>query len=183
QPEGWKLSRLPPGRAGRLDPAVAPPRGALRRLTALPCVTRRATSPLPRPSARGGPPPRRSPVTEPSAGTHDSPVPGVHELLLELTGRLDDDLLAWARELVAVGEEGQAVELAVAALVAEHVTLTPAVRTLVVTASHMAHTDLDAEAALAPAVADGATGHRFDAAAGSGDRVAAVLAALPARRL
>ena len=122
-------------------------------------------------------------MTEPSAGTHDSPVPGVHELLLELAGRLDDDLLAWARELVAVGEEGQAVELAVAALVAEHVTLTPAVRTLVVTASHAAHTDLDAEAALAPAVADGATGHRFDAAARRGDRVAAVLAALPARRL
>ena len=33
--------------------------------------------------------------------------PDAHELLLELAGRLDDDLLAWARELVAVGEEGR----------------------------------------------------------------------------
>ena len=55
-----------------------------------------------------------------SAPTSD-PVgdPTVHELLLALAGRLDDDLLAWARELVAVGEEGQAVELATAALAAE----------------------------------------------------------------
>ena len=117
----------------------------------------------------------------------DSPerrtAPDVHELLLELAGRLDDDLLAWARELVAVGEEGQAVELVTAALAAERVALPPAVRTAVVAASRSAHTDLDAEAELEPAVAEDATGHRFDASAGSGDRIAAVLAGLPARRL
>lgn len=103
----------------------------------------------------------------------------VHDLLLELAGRLDDDLLAWARELVAVGEEGQAVELAVAALVAEQVALPVPLRDAVVQAGH---TDLDADASLAAAAPEG-TGHRFDADAGSGDRVAAVLSALPARRL
>ena len=102
-----------------------------------------------------------------------------HQLLLQLAGRLDDDLLAWARELVAVGEEGQAVELAVAALVAEQVALPEPLRAALVRSGH---TDLDADASLAPATPD-VTGHRFDAAAGSGDRVAAVLAALPARRL
>ena len=35
----------------------------------------------------------------------------MYDLLLALAGRLDDDLLARARELVAVGEEGPAVEL------------------------------------------------------------------------
>ncbi len=109
--------------------------------------------------------------------------PDAHELLLELAGRLDDDLLAWARELVAVGEEGQAVELVSAALAAERVALPPAVRAAVVAASRAAHTDLDAETQLVPAVSEDATGHRFDAAAGSGDQVAAVLAGLPARRL
>ena len=107
----------------------------------------------------------------------------MHELLLELAGRLDDDLLAWARELVAVGEEGQAVELATAALAAERVALPPAVRAAVVAAARAAHTDLNVERALAAAVPDDVTGHRFDAGVGSGDRVAAVLAALPARRL
>ena len=34
-----------------------------------------------------------------------------HELLLRLAGRVDDDLLADARELVAVGEDGHALEL------------------------------------------------------------------------
>ena len=109
--------------------------------------------------------------------------PDAHELLLELAGRLDDDLLAWARELVAVGEEGQAVELVSAALAAERVALPPAVRTAVVAASRSAHTDLDAETELVPAVEECLTGHRFDASAGSGDRIAAVLAGLPARRL
>ena len=32
----------------------------------------------------------------------------IHELLLRLAGRVDDDLLADARELVAVGEDGHA---------------------------------------------------------------------------
>ena len=34
-----------------------------------------------------------------------------HELLLALAGRVDDDLLAGCRELVAFGEDGQAFEL------------------------------------------------------------------------
>ena len=119
-----------------------------------------------------------------SAPTSD-PVddPTVHELLLALAGRLDDDLLAWARELVAVGEEGQAVELATAALAAERVALPPALRAAAVAAARAAHTDLNVERELAPAVPDDATGHRFDAAVAPADRVAAVLAALPARRL
>jgi hypothetical protein len=120
------------------------------------------------------------------AGTPD-PGPAVrpdaHELLLGLAGWLDDDLLAWARELVAVGEEGQAVELVSAALAAERVALPPAVRTAVVAASRAAYTDLDADAELAPAAVGDVTGHRFDASARSGERVAGVLAGLPARRL
>ena len=75
--------------------------------------------------------------------------PDTHELLLELAGRLDDDLLAWARELVAVGEEGHAVELVSAALAAERVALPPVVRASVVAASRAAYTDLDADAELA----------------------------------
>ena len=76
--------------------------------------------------------------------------PDAHELLLELAGRLDDDLLAWARELVAVGEEGQAVELVSAALAAERVALPPAVRAAVVAAGRAAHTDLDVERGAGP---------------------------------
>ena len=71
--------------------------------------------------------------------------PDVYDLLLALAGRLDDDLLAWARELVAVGEEGQAVELVTAALAAERVKLPAAVRSAVVAAGRAAHTDLDVE--------------------------------------
>lgn len=107
----------------------------------------------------------------------------MHDLLLTLAGRLDDDLLAWARELVAVGEEGQAVELVTAALAAERVTLPAPVRMAVVSAGRSAHTDLDIGRELAPPVPDDATVHRFDPAGASGDRVAAVLAGLPARRL
>ena len=46
-----------------------------------------------------------------------------YRLLLELAGRVDDDLLAAGRELVAVGEEGHALELLVAELVAGRVEL------------------------------------------------------------
>jgi hypothetical protein len=107
----------------------------------------------------------------------------VYDLLLALAGRLDDDLLAWARELVAVGEEGQAVELVTAALAAERVMLPAAVRVAVVVAGRAAHTDLDVGHELAPPVPDDTTVHRFDPAAAAGDRVASVLAGLPARRL
>ena len=51
-----------------------------------------------------------------------------YRLLLELAGRVDDDLLATGRELVAVGEEGHALELLVAELVAGRVVLPPSVR-------------------------------------------------------
>ncbi|MBL8926750.1 MAG: hypothetical protein JNM77_10990, partial [Pseudonocardia sp.] len=124
----------------------------------------------------------------PCAGIPGSPPgpqdpPDVYDLLLALAGRLDDDLLAWARELVAVGEEGQAVELVTAALAAERVTLPAPVRMAVVSAGRAAHTDLDIGRELAPPVPDDATVHRFDPAGASGDRVAAVLAGLPARRL
>ena len=36
--------------------------------------------------------------------------PDVYDLLLALAGRLDDDLLAWARELVAVEPPGERQE-------------------------------------------------------------------------
>ena len=51
-----------------------------------------------------------------------------HELLLAIAGRVDDDLLAWARELVAVGEDTRAVELVTAGLSADRVALPAAVR-------------------------------------------------------
>ena len=91
-------------------------------------------------------------------------VPPVHDLLLALAGRLDDDLLAWARELLAVGEEDQAVELATAALAAERVVLPPTLRDALVAAARAAHTDLDAATALAPGAVEEGTRHRFDAA-------------------
>jgi len=109
--------------------------------------------------------------------------PPVHDLLLALAGRLDDDLLAWARELLAVGEGDQAVELATAALAAERVVLPSTLRAALVAAARAAQTDLDVESALAAGAAEEGTRHRFDAAAAPGDAVCAVLTALPARRL
>ena len=41
-----------------------------------------------------------------------------HDLLLALAGRVVDDLLRWARELVALGEDARAVEMLTASLVA-----------------------------------------------------------------
>ena len=109
--------------------------------------------------------------------------PPVHDLLLALAGRLDDDLLAWARELLAVGEEDQAVELVTAALAAERVVLPPTLRAALVAAARMAHADLDVDHALAPGAVEEGTRHRFDAAAAPDDAVVTVLTALPARRL
>src|SRR5918998_5736235 len=110
-------------------------------------------------------------------------VPPVHDLLLGLAGRVDDDLLAWARELLAVGEDDQAVELATAAVAAERVVLPSTLRAALVAAARAAHTDLDVDRALPPGSTEAAMAHRFDVAAGSGDAVAAALTALPARRL
>ncbi len=115
--------------------------------------------------------------------TAATPAPPVHDLLLAMAGRLDDDLLAWARELLAVGEEDQAVELATAALVAERVVLPPTLRAALVAAAQAAHTDLDVDGALPPGATDGGTTHRFDADAAPADAVVAALSALPARRL
>ncbi|MCF7552146.1 hypothetical protein [Pseudonocardia sp. WMMC193] len=55
-----------------------------------------------------------------------------HSLLLSLAGRVDDDLLATARELVAVGEEPQALEILVATLIADRTPLPADVRAQVV---------------------------------------------------
>src|SRR5689334_8483397 len=112
-----------------------------------------------------------------------SAAPSVHDLLLALAGRLDDDLLAWARELLAVGEQDQAVELATAALVAERVALPATLRSALAAAAQAAHTDLDVERELPPAVDNGVTPHRFAADARPRDGVVAALRALPARRL
>lgn len=106
-----------------------------------------------------------------------------HELLLALAGHVDDDLLAWARELVAVGEDTRAVELVTAGLCADRVALPPAVRAATVEAAKVARIDLDADTALPPATTDDPDiGHRFTARH-SDDRVTAAIGALPARLL
>lgn len=111
----------------------------------------------------------------------DTTAPGSpHELLLRLAGRVDDDLLADARELVAVGEDGHALELVTAALAADDTVLPPAVRAELVTAAKAARIDLDAEAVLAPAAPD-TTAHRFSATAAADVPVVAAARELPAR--
>ncbi|HWN31286.1 MAG TPA: hypothetical protein VNP03_01020 [Pseudonocardia sp.] len=50
-----------------------------------------------------------------------------HSLLLSLAGLLDDELLGWCRELVAVGEGDYALELATAAVQADRVRLSTTV--------------------------------------------------------
>jgi hypothetical protein len=105
-----------------------------------------------------------------------------HDLLLRLAGRVDDDLLADARELVAVGEDGHALELVTAALAADGAALTPSVRAELVSAARAARIDLDAEAALAPAASD-SVAHRFSAQASDGEAVAGVARQLPDRLL
>ena len=109
--------------------------------------------------------------------------PSVHDLLLALAGRLDDDLLAWTRELAAVGEEDEAIELATAALAAERVVLPASLRAALVAAARAARTDLDAERALPPGSPGIGTPHRFATEAGAGDAVVAAVTALPPRRL
>jgi hypothetical protein len=103
-----------------------------------------------------------------------------HELFLRLAGRVDDDLLADARELVAVGEDGHALELVTAALAADGTPLPPAVRAELVTAAAAARIDLDAEAGLAPAAPD-TTAHRFSATAEADVPVVAAVRELPNR--
>jgi hypothetical protein len=105
-----------------------------------------------------------------------------HDLLLALAGRVDDDLLRWARELVALGEDARAVEMITASLVAARVVLPPPVHSALVAAAHSARTDLAPAAALPPPQPSTGTEHRFTAPAGD-DPVAGALLDFPARPL
>ncbi|MHA6620552.1 hypothetical protein [Pseudonocardia sp. DLS-67] len=105
-----------------------------------------------------------------------------HDLLLALAGRVDDDLLRWARELVALGEDARAVEMLTASLVAARAVLPPPVRSALVAAAQAARTDLGPAAALPPPHASGPTEHRF-APPGGNDPVAGALLEFPARPL
>lgn len=91
----------------------------------------------------------------------------VHDLLLGLAGRVDDDLLDWARELVASGDDARAVELVTAALVADTAALPAAVRADLVDAARTTRCVLDPDAGLPPAAAPHGTApdtttHTFD---------------------
>ncbi|MBW0125827.1 pentapeptide repeat-containing protein, partial [Pseudonocardia oceani] len=108
--------------------------------------------------------------------TGDSP----HGILLALAGRIDDDLLAWCRELVAVGEDGRALELITGTLVADGTALPPRERAAVAAAARSARTDLDADAVLPPAATAAGAPHRFDAGRGV-EHLAAAVGALPER--
>lgn len=105
-----------------------------------------------------------------------------HDLLLAMAGRVDDDMLGWARELVAVGEDARAVELLTASLIADRAGLPEPVHTALVAAGRAARIDLDA-AALPVAGSDDFTTHRFDSAPPAVPDVAAAVRALPARQL
>lgn len=104
-----------------------------------------------------------------------------HELLLALAGRIDDDLLAWCRELVAVGEDARALELITATLIADRTPLPAPERAAVVAATRTARLDVDADATLPAAAPEHGTPHRF-AAAGS-ERLAAAVGSLSARQV
>lgn len=121
------------------------------------------------------------------------PVPP-HEVLLWLAGRIDDDLLAWTRELIAVGEDDQAVELITATLIADRVSLPPMLRDWVVERSSSLNLEPAADDALPPA-ADDAPLHIFvaeladglgatnGAAATLSERLRAALAGVAERHL
>lgn len=105
-----------------------------------------------------------------------------HQLLLALAGRVDDDLLAWARELVAVGEHAHAAELLTASLVTDRAVLPEPVRAGLADAARAAHTGLDAAATLPPARPEDDTAHRFEPGPAV-DAVSVALLALPVRQL
>jgi hypothetical protein len=105
-----------------------------------------------------------------------------HDLLLALAGRVDDDLLRWARELVALGEDARAVEMLTASLVAAKAVLPPLVRSALVAAAHTARTDLGPAAALPPPHPESGTEHRFTTPGGD-DPVAGAVLEFPARPL
>jgi hypothetical protein len=126
-------------------------------------------------------------VTEGGRVSDTATVPGAeeptHELLLALAGRVDDDLLAWCRELVAVGEDVQAVELLTATVVGDGTALPPPVRETLATAARECRVGIDVDAALPPARDEDGTEHRFVPAAAPDDRIVATLTGLPPRRL
>ncbi|ANY06895.1 hypothetical protein [Pseudonocardia sp. HH130630-07] len=102
-----------------------------------------------------------------------------YRLLLELAGRVDDDLLGSGRELVAVGEEGYALELLVAELVAGRVVLPVAVRRALVTEATARRLQPDPDRLLPAGTPEDACPHRFTGS-GDADGIAGALAGLPA---
>jgi len=107
---------------------------------------------------------------------------GAHDLLLAMAGRVDDDLLAWARELLAMDEDARAVELLTAGLLADRVILPHPVWTALVDVGRNARIDLDAATELPPPGPDEGTGHRFGPAP-AGEDVTAAVRGLPTRQL
>jgi hypothetical protein len=105
-----------------------------------------------------------------------------HDLLLALAGRVDDDLLRWARELVALGEDARAVEMLTASMVAARVVLPPQVHSALVAVAHSTRTDLGPAASLPQPRPEDGTEHRF-APPGGHDPVAGAVLDFPARPL
>jgi hypothetical protein len=105
-----------------------------------------------------------------------------HHLLLALAGRVDDDLLRWARELAAVGEEARAVSLLTAEIAASRTPLPSAAHASLVAAGQAVRVDID-PGALAPATDDDPCEHRFVADVAGQPDVAEALRGLPPRRL
>ncbi|BBG05382.1 MULTISPECIES: hypothetical protein [Pseudonocardia] len=107
-----------------------------------------------------------------------------YRLLLELAGRVDDDLLATGRELVAVGEEGHALELLVAELVAGRVVLPPSVRLDLIAEAAARRIQPDADRCLPRGDLASAAGmaHRFTGSgpAADAEAVADALTGVPA---
>ncbi|ALE75661.1 hypothetical protein FRP1_27315 [Pseudonocardia sp. EC080625-04] len=102
-----------------------------------------------------------------------------YRLLLELAGRVDDDLLATGRELVTVGEEGHALELLVAELVAGRVVLPSAVRRELVAEAGTRRIQPDADRFLPRGGPGADTPHRFTGD-GPTDEIARALAGVTA---
>lgn len=111
-----------------------------------------------------------------------TPSEPTHDLLLALAGRVDDDMLSWARELVAVGEDARAVELVTASVIADRTPLPEPLRASLVAAGRAARIEIDA-AALPPTAIEEGTAHRFDAEPAGVADVGTVLRELPARQL
>ncbi|NMH93109.1 hypothetical protein HF519_16310, partial [Pseudonocardia bannensis] len=115
-----------------------------------------------------------------------TPLLTTHDLLLALAGRVDDDLLASSRELIAIGEDGQALELLTATLIADRAILPPHVREAVVAAGRNLRIELDAEQALPRATHEEGIPHAFHGDAGQparSARIAEVLTGPAARQL